>query len=160
MNLTFPGARAAAGRTAICLLAGAVVVPGGVARGQAGAPPPLLPGQAVRAIATELSGGEARHTVQDLTLFHRMRGSRGFKSASDRIAERARALRPRRRGDLAAGRRQDRLRHAAASRPGWDADFAELWEQQLQWSGRLDGRRAHRLLGGAAHHPGGGQRQR
>jgi hypothetical protein len=134
MNLTLPVSRTAAGRIAICLLAGAVLVPAGVARGQASAPPPLLPEQAVRAIAAELSGGEARHTVQDLTLFHRMRGSRGFKSASDRIAERARAyglavevISLPADGSIVYGTQR--------SRPGWDADFAELWEQRPNAAG-------------------------
>jgi aminopeptidase YwaD len=123
------GHRCAGVRAGLCLLAGALLVPAGSARGQASAPPPLLPEQTVRALAAELSGTEARHTVQDITLFHRMRGSRGFKAASDRIAERARAY------GLAVevislpadGRR---VYGTQRSRPAWDAEFAELWEQR------------------------------
>src|SRR5947199_9870687 len=54
-------------------------------------PPPLLAEAVVRALAGEVSGTAAKRTVQDLTLFHRQRGSRGFHAASQWIFERARA---------------------------------------------------------------------
>ena len=53
-------------------------------------PPPLLPEPVVRALAAEVSGAEARRTAQDLTLFHRMRGSRGFRAAAERVRDRLR----------------------------------------------------------------------
>jgi aminopeptidase YwaD len=121
-------------RAGLCVLAPALLVPAVPARGQASPPPPLLPEQAVRALAAELSGTEARHTLQDLTLFHRMRGSRGFKAASDRIAERARSY-----GlaveviSLPADGKA--VYGTQRSRPAWDAEFAELWEQRHVFEG-------------------------
>src|SRR4051812_40721782 len=47
--------------------------------------PPLLPEPIVHALAAELSGSAAKHTVQELTLFHRMRGSRGLRSAAEAV---------------------------------------------------------------------------
>jgi len=102
------------------------------------APPPLLPEPVVRALAAEVSGTSARRTVQELTLFHRMRGSRGFRAAAERV--------------------RDKLKEAGLSgvefielpadgtvfygtqrsRPAWDADFAELWEQDKADGGWKD----------------------
>src|SRR3954467_12574417 len=53
-------------------------------------PPPLLPEAVVRAIAGEVSGTAAKRNLQEITLFHRMRGSRGFRSASEWVRDRAR----------------------------------------------------------------------
>src|SRR5262245_49041545 len=47
--------------------------------------PALLPESVVRALAQELSGTAAKHTVQELTLHHRMRGSKGFRAAVEAI---------------------------------------------------------------------------
>lgn len=106
------------------------------------APVPLLPEATVRALAGELSGTEAKHTVQDLTLFHRMRGSKGFRAAAERIRDRAtkyglsgvEVFELPADGKIFYGTQR--------SRPAWDADFAELWEQTKgsdgSWS---DGRR-------------------
>jgi aminopeptidase YwaD len=92
--------------------------------------PPLLPEPVVRALASELSGTAARHTVQELTLFHRMRGSRGLRAAAEAIVRQARE----------AGLDGVELIQLPAdgkifygtqrSRPAWDADFAELWQQR------------------------------
>src|SRR5882724_2723221 len=51
-------------------------------------PPPLLAEPLMRALAGEVSGTAAKRTVQDLTLSHRQRGSRGFHAASQWILER------------------------------------------------------------------------
>ncbi len=92
--------------------------------------PPLLPAATVQALAEELSGTAAKRTVQALTLEHRMRGSRGFRAAAERIAAEAK------RAGLTA---VEILSFPAdgtifygtqRSRPAWDADFAELWEQR------------------------------
>lgn len=119
-----PARPVAAALSVLGLLAGAAAL-----RAQASAPPPLLPEPAVRAIATELSGTAAKRTVQDITLHHRMRGSRGFRAAADFIAERARAY-----GlavDLVSLPANGRIFYGTQrSRPAWDADFAELWEQR------------------------------
>jgi aminopeptidase YwaD len=113
------------------------------AAGQAGGPPPLLAAAAVRALAAELSGTAARHTVQDLTLYHRMRGSRGFKAAAEHIAERARSY-----GlgvEVISFPADGKVFYGTQrSRPAWDADFAELWEQRQEAAGSpgwVDGER-------------------
>jgi aminopeptidase YwaD len=97
---------------------------------QAPAPPPLLPQPVAGAIAAEVSGSAARRTVQEITLHHRMRGSRGFRAAAERMRD----------GLLAAGLAEVEILQLPAdgaifygtqrSRPAWDADFAELWEQE------------------------------
>jgi aminopeptidase YwaD len=94
------------------------------------AAPPILPETIVRALASEVSGVAAKHTVQELTLFHRMRGSRGLQGAAEAILRRARE----------AGLAGVELLKLPAdgvifygtqrSRPAWDADFAEIWEQR------------------------------
>lgn len=101
----------------------------GAAAAQIPEPPPLLPEPVVHALAAELSGTAAKQTVQELALFHRMRGSRGFQAAAERVRDRARAY-----GleveviDLPADGRI--FYGTQRSRPAWDADFAELWEQE------------------------------
>jgi aminopeptidase YwaD len=108
---------------AVCLLSP-------VLHAQTTAPPPLLPEPVVRALAAEVSGTAARRTVQDLTLFHRMRGSRGFRAAAERVRDRLQEdglsgveiLQLRADGTIFYGTQR--------SRPAWDADFAELWEQE------------------------------
>src|SRR4051794_37491042 len=104
-------------------------------------PPPLLPEPAVRAIASEVSGTAAKRNLQDLTLFHRMRGSRGFRAAAERVRDRAREY----------GLSEVELIELPAdgtifygtqrSRPAWDVDFAELWEQRKEGDSWVDGER-------------------
>ena len=94
----------------------------------AGAPPPLLPEPVVSALAQELSGQNARHVVQELSLHHRMRGSEGYRAAAEAIRDRA----------VAYGLSEVEILELPAdgevfygtqrSRPAWDARFAELWE--------------------------------
>src|SRR5262249_19868375 len=104
-------------------------------------PPPLLPEPAVRAIASEVSGTAAKRNLQDLTLFHRMRGSRGFRAAAERVRDRAKEyglseveiLELPADGTLFYGTQR--------SRPAWDVDFAELWEQRQEGSSWVDGER-------------------
>lgn len=90
--------------------------------------PPLLPEKDVSAIANELSGEIAKRNLEGITRFHRQRGSQGFHSAAEIIAERARSyglsdvhiLQFPADGKIYYGTQR--------SRPPWDADFAELWE--------------------------------
>jgi aminopeptidase YwaD len=105
---------------------------------QTTAAPPLLPEPVVRALAAEVSGTAARRTVQELTLHHRMRGSRGFRAAAERARD----------GLQAAGLSGVEILELPAdgtifygtqrSRPAWDADFAELWEQENNGDGWTD----------------------
>jgi aminopeptidase YwaD len=54
-------------------------------------PPPLLPEADVAALANELSGETAKRNLEGLARYHRQRGSQGFHSAAELVAERARA---------------------------------------------------------------------
>src|SRR5579859_6695412 len=90
--------------------------------------PPLLPEQTVSALSNELSGEIAKRNLEGITRFHRQRGSQGFHSAAEIVAERARAygltdvqiLQFPADGKIYYGTQR--------SRPPWDATFAELWE--------------------------------
>src|SRR5450631_4085985 len=92
--------------------------------------PPLLPEKAVAALANELSGETAKRNLEGLARFHRQRGSQGFHSAAELVAERARAyglsdveiLRFPADGKVQYGTQR--------SRPAWDVDEAELSEIQ------------------------------
>jgi aminopeptidase YwaD len=53
-------------------------------------PPPLLPEPEVASIANELSGETAKRNLEGLARLHRQRGSLGFHSAAELVAERAR----------------------------------------------------------------------
>jgi len=55
------------------------------------APPPLLPEAEVAALANELSGETAKRNLEGLARFHRQRGSQGFHSAAELVADRAQA---------------------------------------------------------------------
>jgi aminopeptidase YwaD len=90
--------------------------------------PPLLPEKDVAALAQELSGETAKRNLEGVVRFHRQRGSQGFHSAAELVAERARAygltdvaiLQFPSDGKIFYGTQR--------SRPPWDVDFAELWE--------------------------------
>ncbi len=53
--------------------------------------PPLLPEKDVAALANELSGEAAKRNLEGIARFHRQRGSSGFHSAAELVAERLRA---------------------------------------------------------------------
>src|SRR5271167_3822683 len=97
----------------------------GIARAQK---PPLLPEKDVAALANELSGETAKRNLEVIATFHRQRGSRGFHSAAELVAERARAyglsdvqiLQFPADGKIFYGTQR--------SRPAWDAEMGELWE--------------------------------
>jgi len=90
--------------------------------------PPLLPENDVAALAQELSGETAKRNLEGIVRFHRQRGSQGFHSAAELVAERARAyglsdvaiLQFPADGKIYYGTQR--------SRPPWDVEFAELWE--------------------------------
>ncbi len=104
-------------------------------------PPPLLAEPVVAALAAELSGADAKRTVQELALHHRQRGSRGFQAAAEVVRKKA----------LAYGLEQVEILELPAdgrqfygtqrSRPAWDAEFAELWELQETAQGWRKARR-------------------
>jgi aminopeptidase YwaD len=92
--------------------------------------PPLLPEKEVAALANELSGETAKRNLEGIVRFHRQRGSQGFHSSAELVAERARAyglsdvaiLQFPADGKIFYGTQR--------SRPAWDAEFAELWEMK------------------------------
>src|SRR3954471_1835660 len=104
-------------------------------------PPPLLPEPAVRAIASEVSGTAAKRNLQDLTLFHRMRGSRGFRAAAERVRDRAREYGLSEVEILELPADGTVFYGTQRSRPAWDVDFAELWEQRQEGSSWVDAER-------------------
>jgi aminopeptidase YwaD len=107
----------------------AAMIAGGLLAGAAWAQkPPLLAEKDVAALANELSGETAKRNLEVIATFHRQRGSRGFHSAAELVAERARAyglsdvqiLEFPADGKIFYGTQR--------SRPAWDAEVGELWE--------------------------------
>src|SRR5882757_5532609 len=94
--------------------------------------PPLLPEKDVAALANELSGETAKRNLEGIARFHRQRGSQGFHSAAELVAERARAyglsdvaiLQFPADGKIFYGTQR--------SRPAWDAEEGELDEVKEQ----------------------------
>src|ERR1700693_1921184 len=90
--------------------------------------PPLLAEKDVAAIANELSGETAKRNLEGLARLHRQRGSQGFHSAAELIAERLRAyglsdvaiLQFPADGKIFYGTQR--------SRPAWDVEVGELGE--------------------------------
>src|SRR5258705_9789148 len=88
--------------------------------------PPLLPEKDVAAMANELSGETAKRNLEGIARFHRQRGSQGFHSAAELVAERLRAyglsnveiLQFPADGKIFYGTQR--------SRPAWDAEVGEL----------------------------------
>jgi aminopeptidase YwaD len=88
--------------------------------------PPLLAEKDVAAMANELSGETAKRNLEGLARFHRQRGSQGFHSAAELVAERLRAyglsdvtiLQFPADGKIFYGTQR--------SRPAWDAEVGEL----------------------------------
>ena len=88
----------------------------------------LLPDAVIAALSQELSGETAKSNLEYIARHHRMRGSRGFRSAADHIVNQLRDY----------GITDARVEQFPAdgkifygtqkSRPPWDAEFAELWE--------------------------------
>jgi hypothetical protein len=104
-------------------------------------PPPLLPEAAVQAIAGEVSGVAAKRNLQEITLFHRMRGSRAFGAASDWVRDRAKEYGLAEVETLELPADGKVFYGTQRSRPAWEADFAELWEQREEGGRWVDGAR-------------------
>ena len=88
----------------------------------------LLPDAVVAALSQELSGETAKSNLEYIARFHRMRGSRGFRSAAEHIVKQLRDY------GLTDARIEQFLADGKIfygtqkSRQPWDAEFAELWE--------------------------------
>src|SRR6266403_4360857 len=111
------------------LLVVAIIAGSGLAVSAArGQKPPLLPEKDVAVLANELSGETAKRNLEGIARFHRQRGSTGFHSSAELVAERLRAyglsdvaiLQFPADGKIFYGTQR--------SRPAWDAEFAELWQ--------------------------------
>src|SRR6266850_2600573 len=106
----------------VAIIAGSALA-AGAARGQK---PPLLPEKDVAALANELTGETAKRNLEGIARFHRQRGSQGFHSAAELVAERARAyglsdvaiLQFPADGKIFYGTQR--------SRPAWDAEVGDL----------------------------------
>ena len=88
----------------------------------------LLPEPVIASLSQEISGETAKRNLEYISRHHRMRGSRGFRTAAEHVVEQLRAY----------GLTDARIEQFSAdgkifygtqkSRPAWDAEFAELWE--------------------------------
>jgi hypothetical protein len=89
---------------------------------------PFLSEKEIAALATEISGETAKRNLEGFSRHHRMRGSRGFRAASEQIVAELKRY----------GYADAHIESLPAdgtifygtqrSRPAWNAEFAELWE--------------------------------
>src|SRR5688572_2527272 len=89
---------------------------------------PFLDDKEITALATEISGENAKRNLEGFSRHHRMRGSRGFRAAADQIVAELKRY----------GFADAHIESLPAdgtvfygtqrSRPAWNAEFAELWE--------------------------------
>jgi hypothetical protein len=79
-------------------------------------------------VRSEISGAAARHAVQDLTLHHRMRGSRGVAAAAAAIVDRASGYGMEDVGIIRLPADGIVFYATPRSRPAWNAGMAELRE--------------------------------
>jgi aminopeptidase YwaD len=93
-----------------------------------GQKPPLLPEKDVAGLANELSGETAKRNLEVIATFHRQRGSRGFHSAAELVAERAREYGLSDVAILEFPADGKIFYGTQRSRPAWDAEVGELWE--------------------------------
>ncbi len=92
------------------------------------ATPPLIPEATGSALANELSGSLAKRNLEYITRLHRMRASKDFRTGAEFVARQARLY----------GLEDVKVHEFPAdghtmygtqkARPGWDPEFAELWE--------------------------------
>ncbi|MBK5186777.1 MAG: M28 family peptidase, partial [Gemmatimonadaceae bacterium] len=89
---------------------------------------PLIPEATGEALASELSGSAAKRNLEYITRLHRMRASKGFRTAADFVAGQARlyGLEDVKVHELPADGHT--MYGTQKARLGWDPEFAELWE--------------------------------
>ena len=103
--------------------------------------PPLITTAEAQALAAELSGSTAKRTIEQISRNHRMRGSRGYAAAAELIRARL----------VEAGLAEVEIMSLPAdgkifygtqrSRPGWNAERADLWERRQEGGRWVDGER-------------------
>jgi aminopeptidase YwaD len=89
---------------------------------------PLLADQEIAALGAEVNGVLAKETVTELARFHRVQASKGFSSAAEYLAAKAKEYgleQIKIERLLADG---EKTYHTLKSTPGWEAESAELWE--------------------------------
>jgi aminopeptidase YwaD len=111
-------------KRALCMIAG-LVASCGAAWAQK---PPLLAEKDVAALANELSGETAKRNLEVIATFHRQRGSKGFHSAAELVAERAREYGLSDVAILEFPADGKIFYGTQRSRPAWDAEVGELWD--------------------------------
>ena len=102
-----------------------------VAAAQRAATVPLISEPTVAALAGELSGASAKRNLEFISRQHRMRASKGFRTAAEFVAAQARLY----------GLEEVTVHEFPAdghtmygtqrARLGWDPEFAELWEVRV-----------------------------
>jgi aminopeptidase YwaD len=90
--------------------------------------PPLLAPNEVAALANELSGETAKRNLEGIARYHRQRGSQGFHSAAELVAERARAYGLSEVQILQFPTDGRRFYGTQLSRQAWDAEQGDLTE--------------------------------
>jgi len=92
------------------------------------ATPPLIPEATGTALANELSGSSAKRNLEYITRLHRMRASKGFRTAAEFVAGQAKiyGLDDVKVHELPADGHT--MYGTQKARLGWDPEFAELWE--------------------------------
>ncbi|GAA4754565.1 hypothetical protein GCM10023264_22170 [Sphingomonas daechungensis] len=104
-------------------------------------PPPLLKTSDAEAIASQVSGGAAKRTVEALSLNHRMRGSQGYRRAAELIRSRLENYGLAEASIMALPADGKIFYGTQRSRPAWNATFAELWEQKQDGGRWIDAER-------------------
>ncbi|HVF29586.1 MAG TPA: DUF4910 domain-containing protein [Pyrinomonadaceae bacterium] len=89
---------------------------------------PLLQESIVAALNNELSGERAMRDLEFISRQHRMRASRGFRTAAEFVAEQARRYGLERVEILQFPADGKTFYGTQKARPAWNAEFAELWE--------------------------------
>lgn len=119
------------------LLSGLLVV-----ASSAGAePPPLLRTADGEVIASQVSGGAAKRTVEALSLNHRMRGSEGYRRAAELIRSQLEEYGLAEASIIPLPADGKIFYGTQRSRPAWNAEFAELWEQRQEGGRWVDAER-------------------
>ncbi|WP_395622681.1 M28 family peptidase [Sphingomonas daechungensis] len=104
-------------------------------------PPPLLKTSDAEAIASQVSGGAAKRTVEALSLNHRMRGSQGYRRAAELIRSRLEDYGLAEASIIALPADGKIFYGTQRSRPAWNANFAELWEHKQNGGRWIDAER-------------------
>lgn len=104
-------------------------------------PPPLLKTADAEAIATQVSGSTAKRTVEGLSLNHRMRGSEGYRRAAALIRNKLEEYGLAEASIVALPADGKIFYGTQRSRPAWNGEFAELWEQRQDGGRWVDAER-------------------